>query len=279
MTMEWFNDCFFDRKYIHAKEGIIEYINIFPTQLSFAEEQLPVLVACGWGESLESIKETLYELHKEGNRVIALNPAHIDHIHGVQSIFPADAYVKAIAYLEILKELSIKKVNIVAHSEGAINAMITATLKPNTFHKLILVAPAGMIENDDFVRLTTRFVRNFIHITKNGFWSNATHKSLERAYVKSVFWYFLMNPLQSLREALMLPQFDLEVLIERIDSSDLNIYLLLENKDEVFPIQQLKKPTEHVSIKKIEVLEGEHTTIHTEPQKIVPLISKILQEN
>lgn len=273
--MDFFDEQFLNRQHFSAKEGIIEFVDIFPQEPRSGA--LPVLIACGWAESLQSIRETLHAIHLTGRRVIAIDPARVDHIGGIRSIFPADAYIKGVAYLRLLHKLGISKVDIVAHSEGAINALIATIINKEYFHRLILVAPAGMIKHDGIFPLAGRFLNDFLHIAKNGFTKkDADHEHLEQVYVKSVLRYFFMNPIQSLREALMLPHIQLKDMISRSRKQNIPIHLLLGTKDIVFPLERVKESLSRVKVESIDTYEGDHSTIHVSPEKIIPLIEKLL---
>ncbi|TSC86128.1 MAG: hypothetical protein G01um10148_634 [Parcubacteria group bacterium Gr01-1014_8] len=69
----------------------------------------------------------------------------------------SDAQVKrAIGSIEMLENLAIPQpIDVIAHSAGAVSAVLAATLRPELFRKIFLYAPAGMIEGDDPLRLKT----------------------------------------------------------------------------------------------------------------------------
>jgi len=58
-----------------------------------------------------------------------------------------------------LKKKGIEKVDVIAHSEGAINSLIAALLKPGQFRNIVLDKPAGLIGKDSKIALTGRFIK------------------------------------------------------------------------------------------------------------------------
>ena len=65
---------------------------------------------------------------------------------------------KALTLRDVLNHKGVEKVDVIAHSEGAVNAAIAALLNPEKFRNIIFFGPAGLIGEDDPIRLLKGFV-------------------------------------------------------------------------------------------------------------------------
>lgn len=67
-----FEKQFSAKEYLQTPFGVVETVDIIPAELTHTK---PVLLASGWGETLELQKECLKEIYTSGRRVIALRHA------------------------------------------------------------------------------------------------------------------------------------------------------------------------------------------------------------
>jgi hypothetical protein len=67
-----FEEQFSKREFLETPFGKIETVDIIPQKL---KHTIPVLLASGWGETLELQKVCIRELYLSGRRVIALRHA------------------------------------------------------------------------------------------------------------------------------------------------------------------------------------------------------------
>jgi pimeloyl-ACP methyl ester carboxylesterase len=72
---------------------------------------------------------------------------------------------KAQALIGALARLRLERVDFVAHSEGALAAVIATALYPHRVRNLILVDPAGFIARDRWYRLAGRFGQMIVQCT------------------------------------------------------------------------------------------------------------------
>jgi len=117
--------------------------------------ETPVLFMSGFGRRAQDYYEALTHLHtKTGRRVIAWNKitgAQIPDIHNhPHKHILTTNLSQIIASLEVLKfaDLHKHKVDILAHSEGAIHAVRLALLHPEYIGKIVMVNPAGIVANE-----------------------------------------------------------------------------------------------------------------------------------
>ncbi len=137
---------------------LIEVQDIHPeTQ----KTDIPMIIGLGWSETPEANKQNIRTYTEKGRRVISPNTPHgIDAQH-IEN-YPAVELRKMTALIETLGTKGIEKSDIVAHSEGAVFAVMAAYLYPEKFRNLILINPAGMIGEDSVPRLAVGFAADLI---------------------------------------------------------------------------------------------------------------------
>src|SRR3989344_6812756 len=109
--MEDFENQFYRRELIKCKGGTISVVDVNPKKGGTT-----ILLACGWSETLETIKETIRALAERGMRVFAIDYSDLDYA-GVAQIgnkFPASGYIKALSFFRLLEEKKIDKIDVVA---------------------------------------------------------------------------------------------------------------------------------------------------------------------
>ena len=145
--MSSFEKQFENRQKIESLGGMIEIVDVTPEKLA---KETPVLFAPGWGETQETFKDSLKEMFELGRRVLSLSHAREggdkedikeNVVEATEKFadYPADELRKAITLLAVLAEKGIEKIDVVAHSEGAINAVIAAALHPEKIRNMVLV--------------------------------------------------------------------------------------------------------------------------------------------
>ncbi len=72
--------------------------------------------------------------------------------------YPKEEVRKALNILGVLEEKDVEKTDVIAHSEGAVNTLIAASLYPEKFRNIVLFGPAGLIGEDTFTRLFQGFL-------------------------------------------------------------------------------------------------------------------------
>lgn len=145
----------------------IEVVDIKPDNL---KDEVPIVYFKGFSSGNEAYRNFLVEMGMLGNRVIAMeNPHGIDSSRitdgekksalQYQNDLPDIELRKTAMVLETLEHKEdIQKIDIVAHSEGAIYSIIFAMMHPEKVRSIILMDPAGFIKNDSFLDLIKRSV-------------------------------------------------------------------------------------------------------------------------
>jgi pimeloyl-ACP methyl ester carboxylesterase len=179
---------------------------------------------------------------------------------------------KAGIILAILKILDIEKVNVVAHSEGAINTVIAARMTPLLFNDILLVGPGGLVENEGFLELASRFIGNLVQGGIRAFTDSMARKDLIRAEVETLK-YFLMNPVMGLLEGSAISRTHLQDFLIDLHNNNISVGVIHGSGDIVFPLEKMKSLTDLPWID-LYSIDGDHSDIFTYPQKYVNILQR-----
>ena len=135
--------------------GTGEVIDISPEK---AKDETPIFLAPGWGCDLDVYKGTLKTLFEQERRVVSLNhPRHGGDLkaHSTEEMlekYPTEELRKALNILSVMEQKGIPQADVIAHSEGAINTTIAATLHPEKFRNIVFFGPAGLQDSSGKIR-------------------------------------------------------------------------------------------------------------------------------
>lgn len=214
--------------------GQVNYFHSRPEVIR--EGSLPVLIAGGWSEGTESLADTAQEVLKNGREVLTLNHNRSDTDAGSTYEGHPETMNRAETLISILDDAQLDRVDVIAHSEGALDIELAARLHPELFRNIILVAPAGMIGKDSLPRLLGRFSRK----VARGYFVDMREikkrdKQSAKRFAKSDPEYFKANPRKGLREigAIAASQIDQDLVSLR--ANGIKIGLLQSHSDRGFP--------------------------------------------
>lgn len=135
-------------------------------------DKTPVLIAPAWAIPLDAYKDGARVLVENGRRALSMtHPAERDHdlLTNAQRErvreFPAESIRKAselIAFIRAKGADAEHPVDVVGHSEGAMNTVIAALLEPDLFRNIILYAPPGFAGPDSRMRLARGYISQVI---------------------------------------------------------------------------------------------------------------------
>jgi pimeloyl-ACP methyl ester carboxylesterase len=109
-----------------------------------ASEGVPVVFVPGFGATLREYAPSIFELFRKGDRIISVTPPQMSPIeHGSLTKFPSHLEERAEAILALCAHKQVQQVDILAHSEGAIHAVIAAGIHEEQFRNFVFSAPAG----------------------------------------------------------------------------------------------------------------------------------------
>lgn len=264
------SDCWID-----SVGGRVRVLDVSPEDSFKNTNTETVLLACGWSESIESVRATAYELAKIGYRSLSVDYAELDDLKDVQrigGIFPRSESIKSLALLKILETKKIKDVIGVGHSEGAISIIGAAHLSPEVFKKIILITPAGLIEGESFLGLAYRFLANLILDT--------LRSPIRATYYSRIICYFAKNPIQTVREAVWIARIDLSQIIFDMQNGGFPrpILIVYGKKDKLFSSKLVEEVIRKKGLKNFFLFDGEHNDIHTRADFFVPFLDTIIRK-
>jgi len=264
-----FDAQFKTKKQIHFYGRSILFMDVTPQVLN---SDIPIFIAPGWGETPKTFKDLAHLLFDAGFRVISVTHPRQDLKLITKNNISRLEFQKAEIILAIFESLDINKVNVVAHSEGAINAVIAAHLTPSMFKNILLVGPGGLVENEGFLELTSRFIGNMIQGGSRVFKDSVARMHLLRSGVET-FKYFLMNPVMSLLEGSAISRTHLQDFLIELHANDISVGVIHGVDDLVFPLKKMKNLSDLGWIDFREV-KGDHSDIYAHPQDFIILIKE-----
>lgn len=167
---ESFERQFEHREMIETAGGMAETVDISPRQQG---NEVPVLLAPAWACTLPIYKPTIETIAQAGRRTLSLNHPRrggkVELTGAEQELvkdIPEAEVRKALTLRDVLRHKNIDTIDVIAHSEGAINAGIAALLlaeeaahqgKEPPIRNIVFFGPAGLIGEDTPLRLMQGF--------------------------------------------------------------------------------------------------------------------------
>ena len=200
------------------------------------KDALPVLVASGWSEGTQILRDTAQEIFDDGREVVLIDHARRGGIKASETDFHREITHKATTLLNILDDAGLEKVDAIAHSEGALNTVLAASWQPERFRNIVLVAPAGMIGEDSVPRLLGRFTSKLKYDLENGI-PELKARDPERAkqYKVNPLKYIIANPAKALREVGAIAQTQIDKQLPNLRNAGIRVGVLQSHSDKGFP--------------------------------------------
>lgn len=204
------------------------------------EGSLPVLVAGGWSEGTQSLRDTAQAIYEDGREVILLDHARAGGPQADETDYHPETAHKAQTLLNILDQSGLEKVDVIAHSEGALNTVLAAMKQPDRFRNIILVAPAGMIGEDSIPRLLGRFTAKVMRgLTKDMREIKQRDPESAKRYAKSGPRYIKSNPAKGLREVGAIAHSRIDQQLADLRDAGVQIGILQSHSDKGFPDKRI----------------------------------------
>lgn len=250
--------------------GLVEIVDIKP--LDYSNEP-PILLALGWGETPTTHQGTLRTIFNEKRRCIAIKYPRF--IHGDKSDVgqPKVEIEKAQAILDVLNIKGIATTDVIAHSEGAINAIIAASSAPEKFSSIVFVGPAGLIGKDNLPSLALRFTKM---LSFEGL-RFITGKDNKRKILLTAAWESfksLKNPVRSLKEGSAIAASDIYRALADLQELGVSISIIHGVDDSVFPMAKLRKTAKEkggLDVTGFYSVKGNHREISVNPERYASL--------
>ena len=230
-----FEQQFAKKEVIHTTSGRTEFVDIEPLS---PKDSVPVLLAPGWGDTPQSYKESLKVIHGGNRRVLSVSHPRRGESAVQDSDFPMAEIRKVKSLIGIIDQKNLGKVDVIAHSEGAINAIIAATLHPDKFRNIVLVSPGGLIGEDKLRKLVTRMHVSSIHDITQAMRSFHEIGPLTNAGV-AMAKYFLNNPNRAREELKAIAKSDILEMVKNLHDGGIGIAIIQGEDDPIFPISRI----------------------------------------
>ena len=242
--------------------------------------ETPVLIAPGWGETIETFRGSIISLANEGRRTLSIRHPRFGKISQPPqeslSIYPKFEFTKALNLLAVLKQKGITKTDIVAHSEGAINAAIAATMNSEQFRSLVLVAPGGIMPKQDTNEIIERLWLNLEESLKRATKDPKVSPYLIRSGIETAK-YILQNPPRALLEAIdALGKSDIVGMLKPLREQGIKVAIISGVDDPAVPMVGLQEITKRDQIDGFYSIKGSHHDIYTQPEKYMKVVDEVL---
>lgn len=245
---------------INVEGGVAKTYDYSPNSGRLKSE-IPLIVApgCGGTEALyhEDIREFVDTFSR---RVITLDhPKRREH--ATSKI--GEIEVKAHNILDVIRQKNLRKVDIVAHSRGAMDTMLAASKHPEYVRNMVLVAPAGFIKDDSFRKLALRFAQNVFSKRPE----SLAHIPLSEQEKRFASWSFkietifhcvygnLLNILEEIKE---IAESHVYEKLGTLKEHGVKIIIIAPVDDKVFPIEKLQEMVRSQDINGFLSVVGEH---------------------
>jgi pimeloyl-ACP methyl ester carboxylesterase len=276
--------------------GTAEVVDIRP---EYPKTEIPVVFAPAWGCSTEVYKPALEALSTSQRRVISLDHPRIGGRSEevvpdeIADQYPTATLRKSLNILGILEKKGIEKTDVIAHSEGAINTVLAATLHPEKFRNIVLVAPAGLIGEDKFTRLLQGFAGqgkraeslSEMPLTEEerqkGYSApeipiSETEKHVTSIAATEALKYLLKNPVRGINEARGIATSQIHDMLRYLHERGIGIVVMSGVDDPVFPMERMQEIVKTDMLDGFVSLRGGHGEIGNHPDRYMTAAEKMI---
>lgn len=277
-----FENQFRGKEIFDFPEGKISVVDITPKTLA---DVVPVLLAPGWSENYDTYRKTLKVGWDLGRRVLAVGYSRREGEVIGNEEYPKAELRKARLILGVLDKKGTDKVDVIAHSEGAINILIAAMIRPDKFRNIVLDKPAGLIGKNWKVGLIARFVRLMAQeaVTRPVLLTDSNNAMI--AAIRAAR-YIAENPKRVLDELVAITSFDITDLMRFLHEKGIMISVISGVNDPLFPVRRQIKEMHRKGLRKGEKppfegyysVKGGHNEISLHPEKHAALALNALDD-
>ena len=259
-----FEQQFANKEVLQTAAGPTEIVDIGPVSL---KDPVPILFAPGWGDTHQSYEKSLEIIHDGSRRVLSVSHPRRGKSAVQDSDFPVAEARKVQSLIEIIDQKHLEKVDVIAHSEGAIYAIIAATLHPDKFRNIVLVNPGGLIGEDKFHTLVGRMLVSAFRDTTQAMRSSHEKGPFMNA-VNEMARYIAENPKRAIEELNAIAKSDILEMVKNLHDGGIGIAIIQGEDDPIFPISRIGEVLRDSkdSIDGFYSFKGGHNKIITEPR-------------
>ena len=294
-SSEPFESQFARREHIAVAGGMAEVVDVRPEHM---KDEVPVFLAPGWAISPDVNGPILKVLTDEGRRVVTLDHPTTggtfdelikDMPDEVLEKYPPAELRKALNIIGVLDTKGIDKTDVIAHSEGAVNTIIAAMLNPEKFRSIVLVAPAGMVGDDNYLRLMHGFAGQSYKAkpSMEGIGQRPAIEATETAKVvganamRSFINYVRSNPARALEETLTLANKESQIhdLLRYLhEEVGIKIAVMAAVDDPVFHMDKIQETAKADMLDGFISMRGGHGDIGEHPELFVKAAESLLTQ-
>jgi len=222
------------KEYFNFREGNVTVVDIIPEIMT---DSVPVLIAPGWNENFDTYTKSLKFAFEHGRRVISFDYSRTGGKVPKESGYPAAELRKSLQILEVLKTKQLKEVDVIAHSEGAINVGIAADIKPEKFRNIVFDRPMGMVGPENRMALFARWFK--MRRIEKKLRPQDTEDPVSAAQVSARFKkYFMENKWRGYDEVTSMTNFDLVPILFRLRENGINFEIIASDNDLMSPLKR-----------------------------------------
>ena len=225
------------KEVIQTTAGTTEIVDIKPV---LQKDIVPILLAPGWGDTPQAYEECLKIIHDGNRRVLSVSHPRRGKSVAEETDFPMAETRKVQSLISIIDQKNLEKVDVIAHSEGAIYTIIAATLYPEKFRNIVLVNPGGLIGQDKFHKLVGRMLVSAVHDITQAMRNPYERRPLTNA-AKEIAKYFSKNPKRATEELSAIAKSDIREMVKKLHESGIGISVVAGVDDSIFPIKPMMK--------------------------------------
>jgi pimeloyl-ACP methyl ester carboxylesterase len=200
-------------------------------------DSVPLVFLPGWGQTARAYAIPLRVFAERGRHVFSMfRPARGRPIVG-ETTLPREEVRKAQALVGAMSRLRLERIDLVAHSEGALGAVIATTLYPHRVRNLILIDPAGLIMHDRWYRLAGRFGQMIVQCAREAMTNADERHALIWAMLNPTVYAFT-HPLRAMSQIAALAHWHSLDLLAVLCDSEVGVVVITGVDNRVFPIDQ-----------------------------------------
>jgi pimeloyl-ACP methyl ester carboxylesterase len=261
---------------------VVEAFDVQPEKL---KTETPVFFGTGWSASRGVYEASILGIADKGRRVLSMFAPHgidTDPDFGTgDKTYAAAELRKAAAMLRMLEEKGLEELDIVAHSESAIWTLIVASMHPEKIRNIVLIDPAGLIDEDSTPRLAVSFVRDVVQ----GALNSEKHprpkidRSVQPGSPDDLFGALknmMGRPLQSLKEVLAIRDADIREMLEELKAQGKRISVIHGERDVIFPMERMEKIVNKDHVDGFYSVYGTHNELNANPAPYISVIDHAL---
>ena len=224
----------FEQQFAAVQEVIyrhnrVEYLDLKPENW---QQESPILLVGDWAMTRRSLHDTARVLYDNQRRTVMVDFKELGGGFAGKRDFYFEIADKGNFFPQILTELETARVDVLAHSEGALSATYAALYYSEFFDKLVLAMPAGMIGKDSMLRFMMRFMPQAVRVLTKDVYDNP---SVGLSINRDIANHMLQNPGRAYREAQAMVNIPIDGLLADLKIKGIKVGVLQAHFDTVFP--------------------------------------------